>query len=86
MNTIKKVFDWIMFSSVNSNSVSLTLKGLVPFLVLLHFSNTTSLNETADVVVNSLVLLGTAISATIAAYGGLRKVVLTLSDLLQSKR
>ncbi len=81
MNILKKVFDWIVWSSVNPDKISMTLKGLIPFIVLLNFSNTTTLGQTADIVVNSLVLLGTAVAACVAAYGGMRKVAISISSL-----
>lgn len=85
MEIVKKVLNWIVFSSMNPEKISLFLKGIIPFLVLIHFSNTTSLGETMDIIVNTIVLLGTAITACMATYGGFRKVAISLLALF-SKR
>ena len=70
-----------MWSSVNQDKVSLTLKGFIPFLVLFHFSNVTSLQAVSDSLTNFVVVLGSIVAGVVALYGAGRKVFVTLQTL-----
>lgn len=73
-------------SSVNPNKIALTVKGLsvlVPSLVILlsyfHVSlGADDLNSFIDFIANVFLILGTLISAVVAAYGAGRKIYYSL--------
>ena len=80
MNIIKKIVIWFTYSSANPANVSLTLKGLIPLLVLLKVSNSTILEETSSSIVNIIVQLGTLTSGAVTLWGAVRKVFLTFKS------
>lgn len=77
MNKFKKVYRWLVVSSVNSDKFSLTLKAGIPFLVLLGVSDTETLEELSGAVGVLLVNIGQVIAGAIALIGLIRKVWLT---------
>lgn len=76
----RKIMQWLIYSSANPQAFSLTLKGLVPFLVLLGIGGgmESDINSIIDLASTSLVALGTLVSGVIALYGALRKVYFTV--------
>lgn len=72
-----KFIQWLIYSSANPQNFSLTMKALIPFLVLFNVSDATSLGEVADTMVNALVLTGTWVAGLITAYGAVRKLWIT---------
>ena len=77
MNILKKVWDWLVYSSSNPEKISLTLKGLVPFAVLFGFVDSGALEAINNAVVNLLVQAGSFVTAGATLYGAVRKVYLS---------
>ena len=77
MDILKKVIAWLVFSSKNPNNFSLTLKGLIPFLVLINVGDAETLGIVVDAVINVLVLTATWVTGFMTAYGAIRKVYLS---------
>lgn len=89
MKILKKVYTWLRWSSVNPTETALTVKGfltaLVPFLVIasgmfnIH-TDTGTLLELVEVIVN-LILQGLTLAGMLmSAYGLFRKVVLSINN------
>ena len=74
MNTLKNVWNWVLFSSANPDKISLTLKALIPFLVFLKVGDIDTLNGTFEVVGHFVLLTVTWVSGAITAFGALRKL------------
>lgn len=79
MNIFKKILSWIYYSSANPESVSLTLKALVPALVFFGIRDVDVFNGSIDIIVHFLSTVGMVITAGISAYGAIRKVYLTVT-------
>jgi len=75
---IKKIFDWFVLSSKNPANVSLTVKGLLPFLALLGIMDSQIMEETSNAVVEIIVQLGILASGIATLWGAVRKVYLSL--------
>ena len=83
MNKIKKVFQWIVYSSANARALSVTVRaigiGLIPsaiyFLNLAHvqFDNI-ALTVLVDQIAQFILQLGTAITLIVGAFGLIRKI------------
>lgn len=80
MNILKSIIKWVVFSSKDPARISLTLKGIIPFLVLLNFGDSVSLGEAVDSIVNLVVLSTTWVTGAVATYGALRKVYLSVVE------
>jgi hypothetical protein len=78
METIKKVLNWIIWSSANSKNISLTLRALVPFLVMTGVASSEDLETTIGLTGEIFVQLGALASGIVAIYGLTRKITLTL--------
>ncbi len=78
METIKKVLNWIIWSSANSKNISLTLRALVPFLVMTGVASSEDLETTIGLTGEIFVHLGAVASSIVAIYGLTRKITLTL--------
>lgn len=80
MNILKKIWQWLIYSSANPEKLSLTLKAGVAFLVTLGLDKTIG-----DVVANNVlgILLNTAQIITLCGliWGATRKIGLTIRDL-----
>lgn len=74
----KDLFNWFVRSSKNPQKYALTIKGLIPFLVLFNIGDANTLSVGVDSVINFLVLTGTWVSGAITVYGALRKIYLSL--------
>lgn len=73
---LRNIFQWFVYSSTNPQVISLTLKGLIPLLVL--FGIDASVGDTLVDTINQLVLnLGLVFSGFLTLYGIVRKVWLT---------
>lgn len=79
---MKKVIMWFVNSSVDPNKVSMTIRGLVPFLALLGVSHIDAV-EFSDSAVDIIVAIGMGISATYSAVGFIRKVALSFGVKLK---
>lgn len=93
MNTIvlvvKKVWNWLVYSSADPTKISLTLKGAIPFLVIfLGWKGVDQAvvqqfaNEGVDLTVNIIILivqLGTALTAFVGLVRKLRNTVQKVS-------
>ena len=86
MQTLKNIGNWLLWSSENSNKISLTIRGLAGFIpsavllfAALHID--VSANQLADFV-ESLVALVSTFGAFVGAvaflYGIVRKISLTI--------
>lgn len=78
-NGIISLINWILWSSVNPEKISLTLKAGIPFLILFNIGPVEKFNPIIDAIVNLLVLAGTAITAGMAMFGAGRKLILTVA-------
>lgn len=82
MNKIKELFmkvsGWLLWSSANSDKISLTLKAGIPFLVLWGISDTATLNELVGSIGHVIFLAAQTFSGLIALFGLMRKIVLSL--------
>lgn len=83
---MKKIFDFILKSSVDAQKTSLTIKGigmaLIPTLILVsNLANIQLQNEqltqVVDAIANIVLYVGYAISSGMALYGLVRKIILT---------
>lgn len=79
MDLFKSFWNWLVYSSEDPEKLSLTIKGLIPFLVLLNVGDPIVLNSTADTFTHIIVIVVTAITGIIGAYGALRKIFNTVS-------
>lgn len=88
MQTIKKIWKWVVLSSADANKLSLTVKGvlmsILPVLLyLMPIFNIQTSHDTLATVINDIgtfiVVFGGAISAGVTAYGLLRKIGTTLT-------
>lgn len=84
---MKKIFDWIVYSSANPEKISLTLKGagvLIPTIImLLSFLGKSSVSEIdLQVVLSSftdtILAILAAVSAVASFVGLVRKIILSL--------
>lgn len=78
MNILKRIGNWILWSSVNSEKISLTLKTGIPFLVLWGVSDTATLNQLVGTIGQLIVATGTIITGTITLFAFIRKVWFTM--------
>jgi hypothetical protein len=88
---LKKIFQWIVYSSANPTKVSLTLKGagvtvigfLVPVIGLTHIAiggdPSTVLNSILDSIASIVQVALTLVGAIVGLYGLVRKVWLTVT-------
>lgn len=78
MSTSKSLFatatGWILWSSVNSNRISLTLRAGIPFLVLLGISDSETLENLVGVVGSIIAGVATFVTGVIALLGLIRKI------------
>ncbi len=74
----KKIIQWFLYSSKDPAKFALTLKGAIPFLVLLNIGDVEALGTVFDSVANLLVLTGTWATGAMTFYGAARKVYLSL--------
>lgn len=74
MNILTKVVSWIAVSSKNPNNWSLTLKGLIPLLVILGIGDVDTANNTVDAIVKVVEIAGTLVTAVMTAWGLARKL------------
>lgn len=77
MKQIKSFWEWLVLSSKNPNKIALTLKAGIPFLILFHIGDATTLGTVADAIVNVIVQTVTWVSGILAAYGAIRKLYIT---------
>lgn len=74
MDILKKIYVWIVWSSVNENKFSLTLKAIIPFIALLHFATPDTLLNAGNSIIDFLVVLGTVLTGIVTLVGATRKV------------
>lgn len=73
---MRDLFQWFVYSSANPQAISLTLKGLVPLLVLLGVDS--SLSDTlSEGVAQVVVHVGLILSAVATLVGLVRKLLHT---------
>lgn len=77
MNAIKIIWSWLERSSKDPAKLSMTFKGIIPFLIFFGLENTTDIEGAADSLANVLILTAQWISGLIALWGFLRKVYIT---------
>lgn len=78
---LHKIWDWIIYSSANSEKFSLTLKGLIPFLVLLKIGDVNTLGSMADQIVNAVIFIAQIGTGAITLFGIIRKIVFSIKYL-----
>lgn len=71
---MKRFLTWFVTSSVDRNRLSLTIKALIPFLVLTGISDTETLESLAGSVGDLLVNVAEFVSGALTAFGLLRKI------------
>jgi hypothetical protein len=78
MSLLKKISRFVLVSSANPQYVSLTIKGLVPFLLLLGISEADT--EVLSGALNEVILaVSLLLSGFTALYGLVRKILYTVS-------
>lgn len=79
MDIIKIVFQWFLYSSKNPQNWSLTIKGLIPLLIL--FGIDQNILETFSNSVGEIIVATTeGLSALVTVYGLVRKIWLTYKN------
>ena len=85
---IKKVWEWLAYSSTNAEQISLTFKGiattLIPVILLVSQAyNLTLDNEYLETVITGIasliITIGGFIGVFITTIGALRKIILTIT-------
>lgn len=76
--TFNKIWVWFVASSKDPQKLSLTLKGLLPFLALLGVADSGMLDSLSNSVVDIIVQIGTLVTGVVTLYGAVRKVYLSL--------
>lgn len=76
-----KIINWFINSSVNKQALSLTLKGLIPFLVLMGIDSQ-FLDQYTNSIVDMIVSIGQLLTLATTVYGFTRKLVLSLKNRL----
>lgn len=74
MNILKNVWNWVVFSSAYPDKISLTLKALIPFLVMFNVVDPALADNAVDGIVTFVTATITWATAGIATFGLLRKV------------
>ena len=74
MNILTNGIRWIAVSSKNPQNWSLTLKGLIPLLVILGVGDVDTANNTVDAIVKVVEIVGTLVTAVMVAWGFARKL------------
>jgi len=69
-----KILKWFIESSANPANLSLTIKGLLPLLILMGIDSSL-LDGASDSIVSIIVLIGQIITAVITLIGFVRKIV-----------
>lgn len=77
MSKIKKVFKWFVLSSTNPQLISLTVKGLIPLLLLLGVEATAQ-EELGNALTDAIVGIGIVLSAFLTLGGLIRKIYISL--------
>lgn len=77
-NKMKTILNWFVRSSVDSSRLSLTIKALIPFLVLTGISDTDTLNSLVGSIGDLVVKVGELATGAVAVFGLLRKIWLSL--------
>lgn len=73
----KTIFQWFVYSSKDPQKIALTLKGLVPFLVLLGVADQHVLDAASDSLGEVLVAGAEVVTGAIAVWGLVRKFYIT---------
>ena len=71
---MRDIFQWFVYSSKNPQLVSLTVKGLVPMLLLLGIDAT---GELEGAIEDTVMGIGLTLSALATLYGLVRKIWLS---------
>ena len=83
MNTLKKIWYWLKYSSTNAEKISLTFKGIATLVVpiILYIANVYKLNldsatttTIVDGVSASIIVIGGFLGTLITAVGAIRKI------------
>lgn len=74
MKFLHKVYRFIVWSSVNKNKISLTLKGLVPFLVLWGLADSATFTQAIGNIGNIIGLTAQIATGAVTIYGLVRKI------------
>ena len=79
MDYFRKVVQWLLYSSSNPEKLSLTLKAVIPFLVLFNIGDVDTLGNTFDAVINFTVMTGTWVAGAMTLFGAVRKLWYTVA-------
>ena len=74
MNTFKKVLNFVLWSSINSDRISLTLKAGIPFLLLWGVGDTETLEGLTGTLGQLLADVGQVVFGVTAVFGLFRKL------------
>lgn len=88
MDILKKIWEWIVYSSADANKISLTVKaflyGIVPGI--LFFSNVMNwqldnavLTEIIDTIASVIIYIGGSITGLVFLWGLVRKLLTTIT-------
>jgi hypothetical protein len=75
--TFVDIKNWIVWSSINPNQISLTLKALVPLFILLGIREE-MVKTISDQIPQIIVQAGIIITGFTSLYGLIRKIVISL--------
>lgn len=84
MNYVRNVVGWILWSSTNTDKISLTLKAGIPFLVLLGIKDTSLLDSLIGSIGQLIVSVATVVSGAITVWGLVRKIWNSFEQFLAS--
>lgn len=74
---MQKLFSWFLMSSKNPANVSLTVKGIVSFLVVLGITDSVNADASTEAIVHIISIIGEVITLLIALWGFARKLANT---------
>src|SRR3990167_4157239 len=78
MNKLKTLLNWILWSSKNSDRISITVKMGLPFLLMLGIGSETDLNILSDNFNTLVVSWATVVSGLGTIFGAGRKIAKTV--------
>ena len=74
---MQKIFQWFVYSSKNPQNFALTLKALVPLLLLIGVDEATTTGLVGSLG-DTIIHFGQLVTLVLTVWGFVRKIVLTL--------
>ena len=73
---MRKIFQWFVYSSANPQVISLTLKGLIPFLLIFGIEQSDA-EALSDTLSQTIINIGLIASGVLTMLGLVRKIILS---------